>query len=524
MRLILINIILNLSLSANAQIKGVHATVETPPLSGSWAGDDGAIWVHPTNPDSSCFVGVDKSNDGRVELYNLDGSLHYHSTTGQWTNNVDVRYNVALGGNRVDIVCASVTTCGCLQMFTLDPNTRTLVDVTGNTNVGFSAIYGMSLYQDKCADKLYAYVTPKPADGSVYQFELADNGTGQFDANLVRTMSLNTLCEGLVIDDVHHIAYIAEEDNALWSVGAKATDPTTLTKIDSVSGPNLDVDIEGLTLYYSNDSSGYLIACSQYSNYYSVYDRITNAFIGKFSIVQGVIDDCYYPDGIDVMSYGLGSAFPNGAFLSHDYANDNNQNPNYKIVPWESIADSLGLDISPFNPRNLGSTSSLTIQEECFSDSVLLYTTDLMDTYNWSNGMAGDSIYVMDTGYISLTGLSSCGGAVNSNMIYIDSFPCDTASIVDTSVTDTTIVTNISGNSSLNLKIYPNPFNNQFILDMVAVDEVMLSVFDISGKLVDQFLIEEQLSVINTSKFKKGIYFIEVRSGSEKKILKLIKN
>lgn len=522
MKVILLNIFLFFAFSINAQIKNVHATVETSLVSGAWAADDGAFWVHPTNTDSSLIIGVDKSNDGRLELFNMDGSLHFHTPTGFWMNNVDVRYNVLFDSQRIDVAVSSNTTNGSIDIYKIDPTSRTLINITGNTNVGFNAIYGLALYQDKCADKLYAYVTPKPGNGSVYQFEIIDNGSGEMDAILVRTISFGTMCEGVVIDDVYHKAYIGEEDVALWSVGAKATDPTNLTKVDSVSGPNLDVDIEGLTIYYSSDTTGYLIVCSQYSNYYSVYDRVTNNFIGKFSIVHGIIDDCFYPDGIDVISFGLGSSFSQGAFLSHDFSNDVG-NPNYKIVPWQSIADSLGLDISPYNPRNLGSTSILTIKEECLTDSILLYTPDLMNSFSWNNGMSGDSIYVSDTGFYSLSGVTTCGDFIISNSIYIDSFPCDTNSLIDTSVIDTTVATNISSISELNFKVYPNPFREELTVVLGSFKTGFIRLYDVSGKLVKQINIEESQTIVDSNDLTIGVYFIEIQIGERKKVLKLIK-
>jgi 3-phytase len=47
---------------------------------------------------------------------------------------------------------------------------------------------------------------------------------------------------------------------------------------------HLSADVEGLTIYDAGNGKGYLIASSQGSDQFEVYDRITDAYIGSFSI------------------------------------------------------------------------------------------------------------------------------------------------------------------------------------------------------------------------------------------------
>lgn len=96
-------------------------------------------------------------------------------------------------------------------------------------------------------------------------------------------------------------------------------------------------DIEGLTLYYGADGNGYLIASSQGSDSYAIYDREgNNAYLTSFNIADGALTDgTSVTDGIDVLGFGLGEQFPYGIFIAQDDSNINNGkelNQNFKVV------------------------------------------------------------------------------------------------------------------------------------------------------------------------------------------------
>jgi len=97
--------------------------------------------------------------------------------------------------------------------------------------------------------------------------------------------------------------------------------------------------VEGLTIYYATDTTGYLIASSQGNNTYVIYRREgNNAYVGTFQIVAGdEIDGTSDTDGIDVSNFGMGPHFPNGLFVAQDGTNPG-ANQNYKCVCWRSIA------------------------------------------------------------------------------------------------------------------------------------------------------------------------------------------
>lgn len=197
------------------------------------------------------------------------------------------------------------------------------------------AAYGCCLYRSQKTGKLYYFVTSKT--GEVEQWELFDNG-GKVDAKSVRRFKVGTQLEGCVADDELGHIYIGEETVGIWKYGAEPESGDSRSQVDRAgSGGHLVADVEGLTIAYGKDGTGYLIASSQGNNSYVVYRREqNNAYVKTFTIAASVIDGVEDTDGIDVTTANLGPAFPLGLFVAQDGFNDKG-NQNFKLVPFQSI-------------------------------------------------------------------------------------------------------------------------------------------------------------------------------------------
>ncbi|MHC4209073.1 MAG: phytase [Planctomycetota bacterium] len=333
----------------------VQATIETEPVpSIGDAADDAAIWIHPAHPDLSRVIGTDKC--AGVAAYDLAGLQRQFLPDGE-LNNVDLRYDFPLGGVPVDIVAAGNRTNDTIAVYGVDPVTGVLRDVAaGALPVGVGEAYGFCLYHSPVSGAYYAFVNDK--DGMVEQWRLQDNGHGRVEHELVRSFSVGSQTEGMVADDELGRLYVSEEDVGIWCYGAEPDSGTQRTLVDSTGDQgHLTADVEGLTIYYAGDGTGYLIASSQGSGQFAVYRRRGhNDYIMTFEVVGGAgIDDVSGTDGIDVCNLGLGSAFPLGVFVAQDGQNPGG-NQNYKLVPWEAIAAAADPPLSvdtTWDPRGL---------------------------------------------------------------------------------------------------------------------------------------------------------------------------
>ena len=111
------------------------------------------------------------------------------------------------------------------------------------------------------------------------------------------------------------------------------------------TAPDLDADVEGLTIYYAADGAGYLIASSQGSSTYVIYERDgDNAHLTNFRIAEGIIDAAVESDGIEVSNQSLGPLWPDGLFIAHDDHNEDFTR-NFKLVGWGDLAAAADVEL-----------------------------------------------------------------------------------------------------------------------------------------------------------------------------------
>nr|1POO_A Chain A, PROTEIN (PHYTASE) [Bacillus amyloliquefaciens]2POO_A Chain A, PROTEIN (PHYTASE) [Bacillus amyloliquefaciens] len=326
----------------------VNAAAETEPVDTAGdAADDPAIWLDPKNPQNSKLITTNKKSG--LAVYSLEGKMLHSYHTGK-LNNVDIRYDFPLNGKKVDIAAASNRSEGknTIEIYAIDGKNGTLQSITDPNRPIASAIdevYGFSLYHSQKTGKYYAMVTGK--EGEFEQYELNADKNGYISGKKVRAFKMNSQTEGMAADDEYGSLYIAEEDEAIWKFSAEPDGGSNGTVIDRADGRHLTPDIEGLTIYYAADGKGYLLASSQGNSSYAIYERQgQNKYVADFQITDGPeTDGTSDTDGIDVLGFGLGPEYPFGLFVAQDGENiDHGQkaNQNFKMVPWERIADKIG--------------------------------------------------------------------------------------------------------------------------------------------------------------------------------------
>jgi 3-phytase len=316
----------------------VTATVETDPVPHDGdAADDPAIWVHPRDPAKSVILGTDKR--GGLALYDLAGKQIQYLPAGDF-DNVDLRTGFPLGGRPVTIVTAGNRRDNSIAIYRLDEASRRLVEVAARKLHPGVATYGSCMYHSRRTGRHYYIVTSKT--GAVEQWELYERAGG-VDGRRVRGFRLGSQTEGCVADDELGSLYLSEEAEGIWRYGAEpdARGPGALLDRTGRAG-RLSGDVEGVTIAYGAEGSGFLIASSQGDSKFAVYRRQPpNDYVGAFEIqAGGDVDAVQHTDGIDVSTTGLGAAFAGGVFVAQDGRNPG-RNQNFKLVPWPEIARTL---------------------------------------------------------------------------------------------------------------------------------------------------------------------------------------
>lgn len=343
---------------ASAPTHTATPVVETEPAQASGdTVDDAAVWVNRADPAASLVIGSNHK-ESTVEVYDLSGRrLQRIKTKG--TNNIDARPGFGLGGTSADLVgvAGGGSRAGKMTFFRIDPQRRTLTNVTAGGTVRLGGAYGFCMYRSPVTGLLYAFgVSPA---GRVEQIELFDDG-GLVNGRLVRTIDvdpepvrnpdeardMDDHLEGCVADDGTARLYIGEENRGIWEYGAEPGDPAgkqDRTLVDSTEphGGHIAPQVEGLTIVYGPGTSGFLIASSQGDFTYTVYRReAPHEFLRKVSVAAGSkADGCQRTDGIDAVATALGPSFPRGLFVCQDNTNTepDKGNQNFKYVPLEQV-------------------------------------------------------------------------------------------------------------------------------------------------------------------------------------------
>ena len=323
-------------------VPAVMARVETASVESSGdAADDPAFWINAADPAASLILGTDKQ--AGLYAYDLDGNVPQFLPSGA-LNNVDVRQGVTVDGWTGDLAAATNRTDNSITLFTIFTN-GTLTEA-GRIEAARKEPYGFCMgYMD---NTVLLTVTHKGGEVDLFRLDsIKEKVTG----TLLQTVSMGGQLEGCVFDEENDTLFVGEEEAGITRFDLDPATDAPLTngrRVDEIgSGTGLAVDVEGLTLYRTSETGGYLLASSQGNNTFAVYDRETDEFLGRFRIetdTESGIDGAEETDGIDATSIAL-PGYPKGVFVVQDGYNDPvGETQNYKYVDWRDIEAALELN------------------------------------------------------------------------------------------------------------------------------------------------------------------------------------
>ncbi|WP_102798777.1 phytase [Bowmanella denitrificans] len=312
-------------------IANVSPSAQTTPVARFGdAADDPAIWFNRQAPAQSRILGTDK----RVGLmvYELDGTLVQQLPVGR-LNNVDIRGDFVVGGNRVDLAAASNRTNNSISLFAIDPESggvSHLQDIATDLN----EVYGLCMYQSKTGH----YVFINDTDGRFAQYRI-EGDKHHLSATLVREFAVSSQPEGCVADDTTGVLYLGEEAKGIWRTQAEPQ-PAVLEQV-AHTGDLLHADVEGMGIY-RNGNDAMLIVSSQGNDSYLAFGLDQQfSYLGRFRIaldLQSGVDGVSETDGLEVTSANLGADYPAGLLVVQDGRNRMPIAPqNFKLVDWRQV-------------------------------------------------------------------------------------------------------------------------------------------------------------------------------------------
>ncbi len=281
---------------------------------------------------------------GGLEIYDLTGRRLGAVEAGE-AGSLDVRENVRLGDQTLDLVVATDTTQNALRFYAFQDDKLEEIGARA-VPLGF-AVEGVCLFRNAPDGGLYAIAV---GDGGEFDQQLIyTDAAGKLDARLSRRIGLPSPAEHCVADDRSGDVYVSEQAVGLWKFSGDPEADATPTLIDAPRLGHVTEELGGLALYDGGEGARYLIASDASSGDLFFYDRgDDDAWRGKVS-VKGLDGAAVAePGGLFSVSTTLSAALPHGALLVSD--EDAVGGANYKLLSMADLAGPLNLPLGSPQP------------------------------------------------------------------------------------------------------------------------------------------------------------------------------
>lgn len=306
--------------------------------------DDPAIWVNPEDPSKSLVIGTDKDENGGLYVFDLKGKIIKDKTVKglKRPNNVDIAYGLILGGKKVDIAVATERMTHKLRVFSL-PDMKPIDNgglpvFEGETGEMYRDLMGIALYTNP-QGQIYAVTGRKtgPKDGSyLWQYLLEDDGSGKLKATLKRKFgkySGKKEIEAIAVDNELGYIYYSDEQFGVrkyYADPAKGNEELALFAKEGFTEDN-----EGISIYKTSDSTGYILVSDQSANHFQVFSREGDKSPNNHPMITSIKVSTNQSDGSDIYSKPLNDDFKHGIFVAMS------DNKTFQYYRWEDLAGKL---------------------------------------------------------------------------------------------------------------------------------------------------------------------------------------
>ncbi len=298
--------------------------------------DDPAIWVNSKDPAASLIIGTDKEVNGGLYVFDLHGKVVKTVPELGRPNNVDIAYGFKLNDELVDIVITTERSNNQLRIFSvpdMEPIDNGGLEVF--EGVDERGPMGIALYSTSDG-VLYAIVgrTDGPLEGYLWQYRIEDAGNGNVKLIKVREFGKYSgvkEIEAIAVDNELGFVYYADE---AFGVRKYYANPAMGNEELALFGTDdFGRDIEGISIYKTDDKTGYILISDQQVGTFNIYPREgTLEDQNRHQLIKSVELMTLESDGSEVSSTNLGPEFPKGIFVAMS------TDKTFHIYDWRDIA------------------------------------------------------------------------------------------------------------------------------------------------------------------------------------------
>lgn len=313
--------------------------------------DDPAIWINRADPAQSLVIGTDKNVDGALVVFGLDGKICQELCVRGLVrpNNVDLAYDVMIGGKKTDIVVVTERYAHRLRVYRLPD----MAPVDGGGIPVFDGeaardCMGIALYTRASDGALFAIVSRSdvgaPREGYLHQYRLVDDGTGVLHGVFTRAFgqwSGRKEIEAVAVDNELGYVYYSDEGFGVRKYHADPQAKDAKAELALFGTEGFAGDHEGISIYKFNDGHGYVLVSNQQADTFRIFPREgTAADSHAHPLLASVRVSTLDSDGSDVTNVPL-PGFPGGLFVAMS------TDRTFHFYAWDDLAAAAGLKSAP---------------------------------------------------------------------------------------------------------------------------------------------------------------------------------
>lgn len=317
----------------------LHATVITETVKHD--SDDPAIWIDRENAENSLIIGTDKDSDGALYAFDLQGRTVKRVDNIKRPNNVDIAYDFPLNGRKIDIAVVTERERNKIRVFAL-PDLIPVDNGGIDVFVGEEerAPMGIALYTRPRDQEIFAIIGRKsgPAAGYLWQYQLKATPAGVVVGIPVRKFgkySGKKEIEAIAVDNELGFVYYSDEQIGVRKYMA---DPAANNnqELALFGKTGFSKDHEGIAIYKTSDSTGYLLVSNQGSQTFMVYPRVGRGENqNEYPLLAEIPVSAMETDGADATAVNLGTSYPEGIFVAMS------TDKTFHIFDWRKVKERI---------------------------------------------------------------------------------------------------------------------------------------------------------------------------------------
>lgn len=286
--------------------------------------DDPAIWIDFENPANSIILGTDKGQEnGGIYVFGLDGKIDSSRTilNLKRPNNIDVEYGFRYGDLKTDIAVFTERGRNCIRVYSL-PEMKAIDNggIEVFTGEEHRDPMGIALYKTPDSGEIFAFVSRKSGpDGEyIWQYKLLTENSENVTAQLVRKFGAfkgGKEIEAIAVDN--KLGYVYYSDETFGVRKYYASPDSTNRELAVFATEGFIDDHEGISIFETSDTSGYIIVSDQQANQFQIFMR--EGISGNphnHQLIKVVKVAAIDSDGSEVTHIALNETFTKGLFVA----------------------------------------------------------------------------------------------------------------------------------------------------------------------------------------------------------------